>query len=169
MIIGQAPALASMESGRNFSGRAGRILFSWFERFGLTEDQVRASVYITALTRCYPGRNPRGGDRKPSPRELALCRPFLLTELDLLAPHVVLPVGQMAIEHFLGKAPLGTRVGGVFEKAGVSFIPLPHPSGASRWLNDAVNKRLLDEALECVRELALPLIRTTLALYDELD
>lgn len=158
MLVGQAPALASTEAGRNFVGRAGRVLFSWFERIGLDERTARRAIYLSALTRCYPGRNPKGGDRKPSSRELALCRPFLEEELKILNPTAILPVGQMAIERFLGRGPLETWVGRSFQRDGRLYMPLPHPSGASRWLNVPENRERLSRALELIQDQVLPLL-----------
>ena len=53
----------------------------------------------------------------------------------------------MAIDAFLGKQPLGKTVGQVFERDGRMCVPLPHASGVSRWLNDAANRVLLEQAL----------------------
>ncbi len=79
---------------------------------------------------------------------MALCRPYLLTELELLRPAVILPVGGMAIEAFLGPQRLDDVIGQSFEQSGVRFLPLPHPSGVSRWLNELAHQALLARALE---------------------
>src|SRR6266568_1638028 len=89
----------------------------------------------------------RNGDRQPSRAEIALCRHFLDREFDLLQPKVVLLVGKMAIDAFLGKRPLTDTVGRVFPSDGRVFVPLPHASGVSRWLNTPANKALLERAL----------------------
>ncbi|MGZ3716237.1 MAG: uracil-DNA glycosylase family protein, partial [Ktedonobacterales bacterium] len=88
------------------------------------------------------------GDRKPSPPELVLCRPFLLRELELVRPEVILLVGGMAIEAFLGPARLSEISGTSVERNGVHLLPLPHPSGVSRWLNEPDHQVLLGRALE---------------------
>ncbi|HET8843062.1 MAG TPA: uracil-DNA glycosylase family protein, partial [Ktedonobacteraceae bacterium] len=95
-----------------------------------------------------PGRNPRGdGDRRPSPAELTLCRPYLDAELRLLQPRVVLLVGAMAIETFCGKGLLTELIGTYQERDGILFLPLPHPSGVSRWLLAPAHQALLQQAL----------------------
>jgi len=77
-----------------------------------------------------------------------LCRPFLEAELQLLQPKVVLLVGTMAIEAFFGKVQLEQIIGTFEERNGMLLLPLPHPSGVSRWLNDPVHQRLHQQALE---------------------
>jgi uracil-DNA glycosylase len=78
---------------------------------------------------------------------MGLCRHFLDDELRLIQPRLVLLVGRMAIETFLGKRPLVSTVGRVFPLDGRLYLPLPHASGVSRWLNDSANRALLDRAL----------------------
>jgi uracil-DNA glycosylase len=148
MIVGQAPGHLSVERGLPFSGPGGKILSGWLVRAGFAPEDFRARVYITSLTKCDPGPNPRGGgDRKPSPAELALCRPFLLRELALVRPPIILPVGGMAISAFVGPGRLDDLIGSGVERDGVRILPLPHPSGVSRWLNAPAHQELLARAL----------------------
>ena len=149
MVIGQAPGQRSVAKERSFSGPGGGILQKWLERAGFPPGYLHAHTYLSSLTRCDPGRNPRGnGDRRPSPSELALCRPYLDEELRLLRPQVVLLVGSMAIETFCGKTRLDEIIGTYRERAGLLLLPLPHPSGVSRWLLDSAHQALLARALE---------------------
>lgn len=148
MVIGQAPGHLSVERGRPFMGPGGVLLDKWLQRAGYAPGALHREVYIASLTRCFPGKNPRGGgDRKPSPPELALCRPFLERELEIVRPSAVLLVGGMAIEAFLGPAKLDEVVGTAVEREGVHLLPLPHPSGVSRWLNTPDHQALLNEGL----------------------
>lgn len=148
LLAGQAPGHLSVERGRPFSGPGGFLLDRWLQRAGFPEGTLWRDVYITAMTRCDPGKNPKGGgDRKPSPPEVALCRPYLLRELELVRPEVILAVGGMAIEAFLGLRKLDDIIGRSFERGDVLLIPLPHPSGVSRWLNDPGHQALLAQAL----------------------
>jgi len=149
MVIGQAPGHRSVAKGRSFSGPGGSILQKWLEQAGFPRGYLHEHTYLSSLTRCDPGRNPRGdGDRRPSPQEVALCRPFLAAELALLRPRVVLLVGAMAIEAYFGKAKLEDVIGTFQEREGMLFLPLPHPSGVSRWLNEPEHLKLLHQALE---------------------
>ena len=152
-LVGQAPGPVELHSRRPFDGRAGKELWRWMARAGFHSDQeFRSFTYIAAVMRCFPGRNPRGdGDRRPSAREIANCSSWLEAELDLLRPRVVLAVGQLAITRFLGPGSLEERVGLQFGQEPV-VIPLPHPSGQSRWLNTPANRERLERALALVSE-----------------
>lgn len=156
MLVGQAPGRVEVEDRRPFAGRAGKTLFKWLARAGLDERTARERIYIAAITRCYPGPSPTGrGDRVPSPRERELCGSWLDEELRLVSPHLIIPVGRLAIDRFLGALPLEQVVGRehTVRNSGATLrvIPLPHPSGASSWPNIASNKILLDAAIELLR------------------
>jgi uracil-DNA glycosylase len=152
MLIGQAPGITELELRRPFAGRAGKELFRWMASIGIEEDEFRTRVYMTAITKCFPGRTAGGGgDRRPSPREIELCRPWLEAQLALIQPQAILLVGGLAIERYFPKTPLAELIGRRFQRDGVVIVPLPHPSGASRWLNVPEHKKLLGAALEHVR------------------
>jgi uracil-DNA glycosylase family 4 len=149
MIIGQAPGAVELTTGLPFSGRAGAELRRWLAVAGVDEAHL---PYRTAITKCFPGKAPSGaGDRRPSPPEIALCAPWLDAELALVRPRVLLLVGTLAIERFWGKAPLSEVVGTSRVEGERVLIPLPHPSGASRWLNEPGHRALLQRALRIVR------------------
>ena len=153
MLVGQAPGQMETAGGRPFAGRAGRTLFRWLERSGLDEPTARELLYIAAITRCYPGPHPSGrGDRVPSPAERARCADWLDDELRIIRPSIVVPVGRLAIDRFLGPKPLDTVVGREHEIEGPwghsVAIPLPHPSGASSWIHQAGNRALLERGLD---------------------
>ena len=110
-------------------------------------EEFRRLTYIAALMRCFPGRNKQNtGDLRPPPAGIANCAHWLDAELRILKPKVLILVGQLAIERFLGPGLLGERVGMTFGEKPV-MVPLPHPSGQSRWLNAPANRRRLDQAL----------------------
>ncbi|MBV9544211.1 MAG: uracil-DNA glycosylase family protein [Chloroflexi bacterium] len=158
MLIGQAPGLVTDRKGYHFAGPAGMFLDRWLDRAGFAPNYFREHVYLTSLTRCFPGKAPGGnGDRPPSRAELALCRHFLDSELELLRPRVVLLVGRMAIDAFLPKKPLTELIGSVFEIDARTYVPLPHASGVSRWLNDPENRARLDAALAQLSRLRIEL------------
>jgi uracil-DNA glycosylase len=157
MLVGQAPGKVEIVDRRPFAGRAGRTLFRWFAEVGIDEETVRSRVYIAAMTRCYPGPSPSGrGDRVPSPSERALCGDWLTAELKMIRPKVLIPVGRLAIERFLPPLPLdqlvGTRHEITHEGGDAIAIPLPHPSGASSWVNQAENRVLVRRALRLLAE-----------------
>jgi uracil-DNA glycosylase len=152
-LVGQAPGPVERESRRPFSGRAGKELDRWMLRAGFASaEEFRRLTYIAALMRCFPGRNPSGsGDLRPPPAAVANCNHWLEAELQLLEPKVVILVGQMAIARFLGPGRLEGFVGATFGQCPV-MIPLPHPSGQSRWLNEHQNRARLEAALRVIGE-----------------
>jgi uracil-DNA glycosylase family 4 len=165
LLVGQAPGRVEDDLSRPFAGRAGRQLMRWMERGGFTgEDDVRRRIYMTAMTTCFPGRTPDGrGDRRPSAREVALCAPWLDSLIELLQPRLVIPVGTLALERFLPGHRLDDAVGRIFDALGSEaaadsrpplHLPLPHPSGQSRWLNDPARAALLQRSLELLPGLA---------------
>jgi uracil-DNA glycosylase len=156
MLIGQAPGRTERESRRPFSGRAGKQLDRWMLQAGFeSPEEFRSLTYIAALMRCFPGRNSSDtGDLRPPPAAVANCAHWLDAELRILQPEVLIPVGQMAIERFLGPGRLEDRVGMRFGASPVT-VPLPHPSGQSRWLNDAANRERLSTALQMIAELRI--------------
>ncbi len=156
MLVGQAPGKVELQDRRPFAGRAGRTLFRWLDSAGVDERTFRDRVYIAAITRCYPGPSLSGrGDRVPSPAERECCKPWLDIELSLIRPELLIPVGRLAIDTFLGGAPLDRLIGRehqIVHAGGRSrAIPLPHPSGASSWTNLPANKFLLEAALKLLR------------------
>jgi uracil-DNA glycosylase len=152
MLIGQAPGKVEAAGGVAFAGRAGKTLFSWLARAGIDEPTARKTIYISAITRCFPGAHPSGrGDRVPTRDEQERCADWLDAELGIIRPELIIPVGRLAIERFLPALPLidliGTRT--TIEHVGGRsvVIPLPHPSGASSWIYQQQNRVLVDKAI----------------------
>ena len=158
MLVGQAPGVTEAQVKRPFNASSGRRLFQWLAEAGIEETSFRTSYYMTAVTKCYPGKHPNGkGDRKPSRAEQKLCRPFLERELALVRPRVLLAVGGLAIETLLGqRLRLDESVGRAFKVDGRWILPLPHPSGASLWPNRPENQALIRQALVLLREELMP-------------
>jgi len=164
LLVGQAPGPVETDQTRPFAGRAGRELMRWMMRAGFAgEADVRERIYMTAMTTCFPGRRPDGsGDRRPSAREVALCAPWLDSLLDVLQPRLVIVVGSLALSRFLPGRRLDDVVGSAYASSGAplrrmtgerAILPLPHPSGQSRWLNEAARLALLERALQTLARL----------------
>lgn len=150
MIIGQAPGVVEGMERRPWRGRAGRTLRTWL---GLDEAAFYETFYCASVTRCYPGKHPAGrGDRPPTTTELDLCSFWLGWELRLLRPGLVLLVGGLAVRRVLGLPRLTETIGQRYALGDATAVPLPHPSGASGWLNDHANRARLADALAVVRE-----------------
>ncbi len=154
ILVGQAPGPREGSFGKPFAWTAGRTMFGWFERaLDIDEARFRASVYMAAVARCFPGKANGGGDRKPDAEEVLRCEKWLAREVAILEPDLVVAVGTLAIERVLGsKAPLAEIVGTTrrarWHGREVDVIPLPHPSGASPWHRIEPGKTLLDKALQ---------------------
>jgi uracil-DNA glycosylase len=149
LLVGQAPGLTEGSTRLPFTGPAGKQLGGWFTEAGISRDEV----YLSALARCFPGKAPGGGDRVPSRAMIANCRRHLRRELELLRPDVVVPVGGLAVRELLGIERLSEVVGETIRRDGVVYVPLPHPSGASTWLNLPENRGRLFRALAELGEL----------------
>jgi uracil-DNA glycosylase len=149
-MFGQAPGAVEGEERRPWRGRAGRTLRRWLQ---MDEDEFYASFYCASVTRCYPGKHPSGrGDRTPAPREQELCSFWRDWELRLLRPRLIVPVGGLAARRLLGLKGVTACVGRRFEHGDAVAIPLPHPSGASGWLNDPAHRELVAHAAALIRE-----------------
>lgn len=153
-LIGQAPGAKEGGAGKPFAWTAGKTLFKWFNEIGLGEDQFRERVYMAAVCRCFPGKNPKGGDRVPNQSEMAACAMWMDAELTLLKPRLILPVGKLAISRLLPVKQLKDVIGQChrfeFKAFSSDVIPLPHPSGASTWHRMEPGKTLLSQALKLV-------------------
>ncbi len=156
MLIGQAPGPRELVDRRPFAWTAGQRLFRWFEEaLGLAEAEFRARVHICAVIRCFPGKDPKGGDRVPDPEEIANCGAHLDREISLLRPALVIAVGTLAAQQLIGLSQLKDVVGVLHRasRAGHTFdvVVLPHPSGRSTWLNKKENAALLAASLRVIR------------------
>ncbi|MGI8607604.1 MAG: uracil-DNA glycosylase family protein [Candidatus Dormibacteria bacterium] len=170
MLIGQAPGIHELGPRRPFAARSGAELVRWMVRAGFAgDDQFRGLVYITSVTKCFPGKAISGaGDRRPSRAEVAQCRPWLEGQLGLARPRLLILVGGLAHDAFAATAgrPLAQLIGAAFDARGIDhadlllrdrtaasrfpqpwYLPLPHPSGASRWLNPPAHREQLERAL----------------------
>jgi uracil-DNA glycosylase len=148
-LYGLAPGRLEAETGLPWQGRAGRTLRRWLR---LDEKDFFGLFYCASVTRCFPGPSPGGrGDRRATPAEEALCASWRDDELSLLRPALVVTVGLPAAAQLLGVRRLTDAVGKSYLLDDAVVVPLPHPSGASGWLNDDVNRKRLGKALTHVR------------------
>jgi len=184
MLIGQAPGITEVQAKRPFNAGSGTRLFLWLASVGFDESHFRRNQYMTAVTKCFPGKSQSGkGDRVPSRHEQTLCRGYLIRELLLVNPKVILPVGSLAIQLFikkpwkleevigkiipwvdvdsqnslpvdLPKSSMVTELPESLPQNGRWIIPLPHPSGASLWPNREQNRLLIEKAVRFIAEVS---------------
>lgn len=158
LLIGQAPGPREGGFGRPFAWTAGRTLFRWIEQStGADEARVRERIYFAAVARCFPGKAPGGGDRKPDPDEIANCSRYLAAETAILRPKLIVPVGTMAIAEVTGHRGrlvdvIGAPLRATFHGHTTDVIALPHPSGASTWHRTEPGLGLLADALRLLAE-----------------
>jgi uracil-DNA glycosylase len=154
MLVGQAPGDKEGVFGRPFAWTAGKTLFKWFAGLGLDESEFRNKIYMAAVCRCFPGKNPKGGDRVPSPLEISNCSRWMEGELKILKPELLIPVGKLAISQFLEVDKLQDVIGKKIRlsKKGIAvdLIALPHPSGASTWHRTEPGITLLKRSLRLI-------------------
>jgi uracil-DNA glycosylase len=149
-LYGQAPGEVEGIERRPWRGRAGRTLRRWLD---LDEHEFYGTFYCASVTRCYPGKAASGrGDRTPTPEEQRLCAFWREQELRLVRPRLIVTVGLLAARQLLDLRTVSEFVGRRYELDGVPAIPLPHPSGASSWLNLAENRAKVDLATGLIRE-----------------
>jgi uracil-DNA glycosylase family 4 len=171
MLVGQAPGLNEYRTGRPFSGDAGHGIRALMARCGLKEDEFETNVYQTSIVKCYPGRKlnrEHWEDRSPCSRMTANCQPFLLRQIELLHPRLIVTLGAFAgrqLDRLRENQPrrLADLVGLVEDWRGIRIIYLPHTSGSSRFLNDPENRRKYN----CAQDKLTEEIRNTLHLHGE--
>ncbi len=152
MTVGQAPGITEKDAGRPFNAGSGTRLFQWLSEAGIEEGSFRTSQYMTSVTKCFPGKaKSGGGDRVPTRAEQALCRPFLDAEIALVDPALIIPIGNLAIQIFYPEKPKLVDVIGTQKRMdGRWIVPLPHPSGASRWPQLPENQALIGKAIALI-------------------
>lgn len=98
MLIGEAPGAEEDARGEPFVGQAGRLLDNMLASIGMSrEGQTPKSVYIANVLKCRPP-----GNRNPQPEEVAKCEPFLLRQIELVAPALIVVMGRFAAQSLLG-------------------------------------------------------------------
>ena len=126
MIVGEAPGEQEDAQGEPFVGESGQLLDRMLAALGLSRQpgQPARQVFIANTLKCRPPRN-----RNPSPEELAQCQPFLLRQVALVQPRVILAMGRFAVQSLLGSdAPVGQLRGQVHDWHGVPLVVTYHPA-----------------------------------------
>lgn len=125
VLIGEAPGKKEDEQGVPFVGAAGKFLDEMIESVGMT----RADVFITNIVKYRPPNN-----RDPLPEEKADFWPYLVRQLDVIKPKVVVTLGRHSMEYFLPKQKIGQIHGQAkqisFGDNKIVVVPLYHPAAA---------------------------------------
>jgi DNA polymerase len=134
MVVGEAPGEQEDRQGEPFVGKSGQLLDSMLRAIGLTraEAEPAQQVYIANTIKCRPP-----GNRNPEPEELAQCEPFLIRQVELVQPKIILAMGRFAVQSLLrSQEPIGRLRGRVHRYQGVPLIVTYHPAYLLRNLED---------------------------------
>jgi DNA polymerase len=134
MIVGEAPGEQEDKQGEPFVGPSGRLLDNMLRAIGLTRGAAEPArqVYIANTVKCRPP-----GNRNPAPDELACCEPFLIRQVQLVQPKIILAMGRFAVQRLLrSDEPIGRLRGRVHRYQGVPLIVTYHPAYLLRNLED---------------------------------
>lgn len=126
MIVGEAPGEQEDQQGEPFVGKSGQLLDNMLRALGLTRGEAPAEqqVYIANTVKCRPP-----GNRNPEPAELAQCEPFLIRQIALLQPRIILAMGRFAVQSLLRSTePIGRLRGRVHQYQGVPLVVTYHPA-----------------------------------------
>jgi uracil-DNA glycosylase len=141
MFVGEAPGADEDIQARPFVGRAGQLLTKIIEAIGLKREEV----LIGNVNRCRPP-----GNRPPTPEEASMCKPFLLREIAIAQPEVIVVLGNTAMKNLLDTREGITKLRGTFQEyKGIKVMPTFHPAYL---LRDPSKKRETWEDLKKVRD-----------------
>jgi DNA polymerase len=151
MFVGEAPGYHEDQQGRPFVGQAGKLLEQLLGTIGLTREQV----YIANVLKSRPPNN-----RDPRPEEIAACQPYLLRQVELIAPRVVCTLGNFATKLLSGSQTGITRVHGIPQRTSIGsrqlyLYPIFHPAAAL--YTPAMLETLKQDFLRLPEVLAMPL------------
>jgi uracil-DNA glycosylase len=155
MFVGEAPGADEDAQGEPFVGAAGQLLTKIIKAMGLS----RETVYIANILKCRPDM-PAGapGNRKPTPDEMKTCSPYLLAQIDLIKPKVIVALGATSVEGLLGKTDGITKLRGNFKTfRDTPLMPTFHPAYLLR--NQAVSekRKVWEDMLAVMEKLNLPI------------
>ncbi len=145
MFVGEAPGRDEDLQGRPFVGRAGQLLTKIIQAMGFSREEV----YIANVIKCRPPEN-----RTPKPDEVKSCSPFLLRQIELVKPKVIVALGKVAVDFLLPGARSMSEVRGKFGQfQGIPVMPTFHPSYLVRNEGNKEIKRMVWEDMKKVLQL----------------
>lgn len=156
MFVGEAPGADEDMVGEPFVGKAGQLLTKIIETMGLR----RSDVFIANVLKCRPNMPPgEPGNRKPTPAEMATCKPYLLQQIEIIQPRVIVALGATAVEGLLDEDKVFiTKLRGNWrEFHGIPVMPTYHPSYLLR--NQALSEKrnIWEDMLAVLERLGKPI------------
>ena len=155
MFVGEAPGAEEDEQGEPFVGKAGQLLTRMIQTMGFTRD----TVYIANILKCRPDTPGQAfGNRKPTADEMNTCLPYLLAQIDLIGPHVIVALGATAVEGLLGQRGGITRLRGHWLSFhGVPVMPTYHPAYLLRNESSGEKRKVWEDMLQVLERLGRPI------------
>lgn len=154
MFVGEAPGAEEDEQGEPFVGKAGQLLTKIIQTMGLKREEV----YIANILKCRPDTPGQAtGNRKPTPTEMTTCLPYLLEQIKIIKPEVIVALGGTAVEGLFGKTQGITKVRGQWlEFQGVPVMPTYHPAYLLRNQSLQEKRKVWEDMLQVMQRLGLP-------------
>jgi DNA polymerase len=155
MFVGEAPGADEDARGEPFVGAAGQLLTRIIKAMGFT----RETVYIANILKCRPDTPGQGsGNRKPTPAEMKTCMPWLLEQIGLIRPEVMVALGATAVEGLLGAGGGISRLRGRFQTfRGIPVMPTYHPSYLLHNPAVAEKRKVWEDMLQVLEKLGAPI------------
>lgn len=156
MFVGEAPGADEDAQGEPFVGKAGQLLTRIIQTMGLRRDQV----YIANILKCRPDTpGQASGNRKPTATEMATCLPWLLEQIQIIRPRVIVALGATAVEGLFGKATAAiTRTRGTWLTfQDIPVMPTYHPAYLLRNQALSEKRKVWEDLLAVMEKLGLPI------------
>jgi uracil-DNA glycosylase family 4 len=155
MFIGEAPGADEDKQGEPFVGRAGQFLTRIIETMGFTREEV----YIANILKCRPDTLPGSfGNRPPTPREMQTCRPYLVEQIDVIEPKVLVALGAVAVEGLLGiRGTMRELRGRWHSYSGTPLMITYHPAYLLRNQTPSEKRKVWEDMLLVLERLEKPI------------
>jgi uracil-DNA glycosylase family 4 len=155
MFIGEAPGVDEDRQGEPFVGRAGQLLTRIIETMGLRRDEV----YIANILKCRPDTPPGSfGNRPPTLLEMQTCRPYLVEQIDIIQPKVLVALGAVAVEGLLGTRGTMRELRGRWHSYnGTPLMITYHPAYLLRNQAPSEKRKVWEDMLQVLEQLERPI------------
>ena len=155
MFIGEAPGADEDKQGEPFVGRAGQLLTRIIETMGFT----RGEVYIANILKCRPDTPPGSfGNRTPTPLEMQTCRPYLVEQIEIIQPKVLVALGAVAVEGLLGSRGTMRELRGRWHSySGMPLMITYHPAYLLRNQTPSEKRKVWEDMLQVLERLERPI------------
>jgi DNA polymerase len=155
MFIGEAPGVDEDSRGEPFVGRAGQLLTKIIETMGFT----RGEVYIANILKCRPDMPPSAsGNRPPTAREMETCLPYLIEQIEIIEPQILVALGVTAVEGLLKvREPMGKMRGRWHSYNDIPLMITYHPSYLLRNQSPSEKRKVWEDMLQVLERLDRPI------------